>query len=346
MLSWLDRAQRRNRALGFVVAVVYKYFDDQSGYLAALITYYAFVSLFPVLLLSTTVLGVVLVGHPQLQQQIMHSALSQFPIIGEQLGEPRRLSGGMTGVIVGVAGAVYGSLGVGQALQNAMDTAWAVPRHKRPDAVTSRIRSLTVVALMGMAAITATILSGLGRVLDTLGWWGQAAFVLAAVAINMGICLVAFRVTTVRELTVRQVWPGAAVAAVLWQILQSVGASYVAHTVKSASAINSVFALVLGLLAFLFLLASSWVLCAQINVVRVDHLYPRALLSMFTDDASLTTADRKTYAKQAQAQQVKTAEHIQVKFTQPSSRADDGDGSTPAEDAGTTSRGGGADPGR
>ena len=85
-MGWLDRLQQRSRAVGFVVAVVYKYIDDKGGYLAALITYYAFVSLFPLLLLSTTALGVVLVGHPELQQQIMHSALGEFPVIGEQLG--------------------------------------------------------------------------------------------------------------------------------------------------------------------------------------------------------------------------------------------------------------------
>ena len=69
MVGWLDRLQRRNRPVGLRVAVVYKYVDDQGGYLAALITYYAFVSLFPALLLLTTVLGVVLVGHPELQNR-------------------------------------------------------------------------------------------------------------------------------------------------------------------------------------------------------------------------------------------------------------------------------------
>src|SRR3954470_21718359 len=81
MVNWLDGLQRRSRAAGFVIAVIYKYVDDQGGYLAALITYYAFVSLFPLLLLGTTVLGVVLVGHPELQHQVVHSALSQLPVI-------------------------------------------------------------------------------------------------------------------------------------------------------------------------------------------------------------------------------------------------------------------------
>ena len=117
----------------FLIAVIYKYVDDQGSYLAALITYYAFVSLFPALLLLTTVLGVVLVGHPEMQEQIVQSAVAQFPVIGDQLGQPQGLSGGAFGVVVGIAGALYGGLGVGQAVQNAMDTLWAVPRNDRPD---------------------------------------------------------------------------------------------------------------------------------------------------------------------------------------------------------------------
>ena len=86
----LDATQRRHRALGFPLAVLYKYIDDQGSYLAALITYYAFVSLFPLLLLLSTVLGWLLVGHPALRENVLNSALSQFPVIGSQLGEPSR----------------------------------------------------------------------------------------------------------------------------------------------------------------------------------------------------------------------------------------------------------------
>src|SRR3712207_2104972 len=103
MVGWLDRLQRRHRRVGFVIAVVYKYVDDQGGYLAALITYYAFVSLFPLLLLMTTALGVLLAGHPDWQQQVLASTMSQFPVIGSQLQRPEQLSGGVTAVVVGIA---------------------------------------------------------------------------------------------------------------------------------------------------------------------------------------------------------------------------------------------------
>jgi membrane protein len=314
MVEWLDRLQQRNRWAGFVIGVIYKYVDDQGGYLAALITYYAFVSLFPLLLLLTTTLGVVLAGRPDLQEQVLHSALNQIPVIGQQLGQPQQLSGGLPALVIGIGGALYGGLGVGQAVQNAMDTVWAVPRHRRRDPIRSRIRSLMLLLLLGSAAVATTALAAVGRSTESFGWWGKGACIVAAVAVNIGICLVAFRVTTARSLTFAQVLPGAVVAAVTWQVLQWVGAGYVAHTVTSASVTNSVFAIVLGLLAFLFLVSVSLIMCAELNVVRVDRLYPRALLTVFTDDVELTRADRKTYAKQARAEQVKGFERVHVDF--------------------------------
>ena len=314
MLGWLDRLQRRNRAAGLVVAVIYKYLDDQGGYLAALITYYGFVSLFPLLLLLTTGLGVVLAGRPDLQHRVLQSTLSQFPVIGDQLHQPQGLSGGTVAVVVGILGALYGGLGVGQAVQNAMDSVWAVPRNKRPDAIRARLRSLLLLLVLGSAAVTATALSAVGQATGSLGVFGKVGVVLAAVALNAMICLVAFRVTTARELTYRQVLPGALAAACIWQILQWFGAGYVGHTVKTASATNSVFALVLGLLAFLFLVSCTLVLCAEINVVLVEQLYPRALLTPFTDSADLTRADRKTYTKRVKAERVKAFQRVSVRF--------------------------------
>ncbi|OFJ51645.1 YihY/virulence factor BrkB family protein [Mycolicibacterium grossiae] len=314
MVGWLDRLQRRNRFVGFVVAVVYKYVDDQGGYLAALITYYAFVSLFPLLLLLTTVLGVVLVGHPELQQQVVQSTFAQFPVIGSQLQRPEELSGGTLAVVVGIAGALYGGLGVGQAVQNAMDTVWAVPRNNRPDPIRSRLRSLLLLLVLGSAALTATVLSAAGRAIESLGWFGKTGLIVGAVAINALICLCAFRVTTARHLTYKQVLPGALTAAVIWQLLQSFGANYVGRVMSSASQTNGVFALVLGLLAFLFLVSISLVMCAEINVVRVDELHPRSLLSPFTDDIDLTTADRRTYTRKAKAERVKGFQRVSVRF--------------------------------
>jgi inner membrane protein YhjD len=325
MLGWLDRVQQRSRAAGFAIAVVYKYVDDQANYLAALITYYAFVSLFPLLLLLTTALGVVLRDRPEWREQIVDSAISQLPLLGNQLSEPSALSGGTTAVVIGIAGALYGGLGVGTALQNAMDTVWAVPRYVRPDPIKARLRSLMLLIVLGSALIATTLLTAVGKNWADLGFVGTAGVVIASLMLNTGVCVVAFRVTTVRSLTVLQVLPGAVLAAVLWQMLQWFGATYVSSVVASASVTNSVFAIVLGLLAFLYLVGTSLLVCAEINAVRVDRLHPRALLTPFTDNVDLTAADRRMYAGQAEAQQAKGFQRVNVSFDAPDDEVGDDD---------------------
>ncbi len=324
MLGWLDHLQQRSRASGFLIAVVYKYVDDQANYLAALITYYAFVSLFPLLLLLTTSLGVVLSGRPEWREDIVNSAVSQFPLLSDQLSQPGSLSGGTTAVVIGIAGAFYGGLGVGQALQNAMDTVWAVPRFVRPDPIRSRIRSLLLLIVLGSALIATTLLTALGKISTSLGIVGTGGVVLASLTLNTAVGVVAFRVTTARSLTYLQVLPGAVLAAVLWQMLQWFGTTYVAHVAASASVTNSVFAIVLGLLAFLYLVSTSLLVCAEINAVRVDGLHPRALMTPFTDDVDLTAADRKMYAGQAEAQRAKGFQRVEVTFDEQSRIGDSG----------------------
>ena len=154
--GWLDRTQRRHPALGFPIAVIYKFVDDQGGYLAALIAYYAFVSLFPLLLLGSTILGLVLAGNPELQQEILESALEQIPILGTDLGEPQNIGGGVIGLIVGFLGSLYGGLGVAVALQNATNIAWAIPKNLRPDPIFARVRGLALLSTVGLAVLAIT----------------------------------------------------------------------------------------------------------------------------------------------------------------------------------------------
>jgi len=314
----LDRLQRRHKAAGFPIAVIYKYIDDSGPYLAALITYYAFISLFPLLLLASTILGHVLAGNPELQQKLIESALSQFPVVGAQLATPHELSGGTVGIVVGVLGALYGALGVAQAVQHAMNTAWSVPRNSRPNPILARVRSLLLLGTAGVAVLGTTALSTLGSGnAGSLGAVRQVLALVASVAVNGIVFVFAFRLATTRRLTFRQVAPGALAAAVLWQLLQTFGVSYVSHVVARASVINGVFALVLGLLAFLYLAAVFCVLCVEINVVHVDRLWPRALLTPFTDDVDLTPGDRRSYTGMATSQRTKGFEEVHVTFDPP-----------------------------
>ena len=314
MLDWLDRLQRRFPPIGFVIAVIYKYVDDKGTYLAALVTYYAFVSLFPILLLLTTILGIVLDGNPALQERLVESALSQLPVIGAQLEHPRELSGGAWGLTIGILGAIYGALGVGQAWQNAMDTAWSVPRNRRRNPFLSRLRSLMLLLALGIALGCTAALSIVAGATSWLGGHRELLVVGGAIAIETAVFVVAFRHGTARTLAITAVLPGALLAAVLWQLLQSFGVVYVAEVIRKASTTNGVFAGVLGMLAFVYLASVIVVLCAEVNVVRIRKLYPRALLGPFIEDVDLTKGDRKAYTDQAKAQRAKDYERVEVTF--------------------------------
>lgn len=313
--SRLDRAQRKHPALGFPLAVAYKYVDDSGSYLAALITYYAFVSLFPLLLLFTTVLGFALNGDPGLQHRIESSALRQIPVVGADLSHPRSFGGGAVGLVIGILGSLYGGMGVAQAGQYLMNTAWAVPRNDRPNPVKARGRSLLLLGTVGLGVIGTTVLSSLGATgAGSFGVVLRVLVLIASLLVNAAVFVFAFRIATAQELGIRKVLPGAMIATAAWQLLQTFGVTYVTHVVKNASATNSVFALVLGLLAFLYLTAVVVVFCVEINVVRANRLYPRALLTPLTDDVELTGGDERTYTGQAKAQRAKGFENIDVTF--------------------------------
>ncbi len=197
----LDGCQRRHQAAGYPLGVSYKYFDDNGGYLAALITYYACVSLFPLLLLMSTVLGFVLAGNPHLQDQILHSALARCPVVGSRLGDPKRIGGGPVGLVVGIVGALLGGLGVAQVAQYAMNTAWAVPRNSRSNPLKARGRSLLLLATVGPAVAGTMVLSTLGASsAGSLGPIVKVAVLLASVAIYAG----AFVFATARDLSARR----------------------------------------------------------------------------------------------------------------------------------------------
>ncbi len=264
-----DRFQRQHPVLGFPIAVAYKFFDDFGGYLAALITYYAFVSLFPLLLLLVTVLSWVLSSRPDLQEVIIESALRQVPVVGDQLGNPKALSGGIAGVVIGVAVSIYGGLGVGNAVQYALNTVWTIPRNRRPNPLTSRVRSLGVVFIGGLAIVGTTTLSTLAA-LD-LGWFTRPVSLLVTTVANAFIINGVYRWAVSRLMPIRTHLVGSVIAALLLQFLQTFGVVYVGRIVHNASATNGVIGFVLGLLAFVYLVSVVLVLCAEINAAHPVH---------------------------------------------------------------------------
>jgi YihY family inner membrane protein len=241
--------------------------------------------------------------------------------VGAQLAHPDSISGSGVALAIGVLGTLYGGLGVAQAAQHAMNTIWRVPRNSRPNPLKGRLRGLLLLLVVGLAVAGTTVLSALGLTAGSfgaqIGNWLGALLVLTSMVVNAGVFMLGFNVATARPLTWRQNIRGAIAAAIAWQVLQYFGVTYVGHVVKHSSVSGSVFALVLGLMAWIYLEAVIVVFAVEYNAVRGLKLWPRALLTPFTDDVDLTAADEAAYTLQAKGERSKGFQEIDVTFHSP-----------------------------
>jgi membrane protein len=318
LIGRIDAFQRKHPVLGFPLAVIYKYFDDQGAYLAAIITYYAFIAIFPLLLISSSILGFFLQNDAGLRDRLLNSALSQFPIVGDALGRPGGVQGSTSAIVIGSIAALYGAMGLGQASQNAANVAWSVPRNSRANPLLMRLRSIIFLAIGGFGILLVAIITSLLNNTDQIGVGisDEANLVIKIVAFVLSIVIFGglFHLVSAGRATWKSVMPGAITTAVLWQLLQLGGQGYVQGVIAQANEMNATFALILGLLAFIFLAAVMAVLGLEVNVVAARRLYPRALLTPFTDNVTLTKADQKAYAAYAKSQRHKGFQSVEVTF--------------------------------
>lgn len=333
LLVRADRYQREHRWAGLPVAVVFKFIEDQGGYLAALLTYYGFLSIFPLLMIATTVLGFVLAGTPGLREELLHTVLAEFPIVGDQLATHiHTLHGSVPALVIGALVSSYGALRVARAAQNALNQVWAIPRHAWPDPFRAYGRALVLIAGLAAAIIATTGLSWISTTTQALtGTLGsvlavavRAVATLLAAAVNAGAFLLAFRILTAHQIPLRDMRTGAIAAGITWQALLEIGTYYVARELHGVNAAYGLFSIVLVLMAWIYLGALITVLAAELNVIRADRLWPRSLRAAFVTTSELTRADRRAYSAYAAAQRHTTAQRVEVRF-------DNSDADTEAE---------------
>jgi inner membrane protein YhjD len=306
----LDRFQQRHRFAAFVFAVIKKFGDDRGGALAALVTYYGFLSLFPLLLVFFTIMSYVLPHYPATQHRLETSALSQFPVIGPQLLQNTNhpLHGSVLALVAGLIGLLWGALGVSQILQHTFQEVWNVPGKNRPGFVTRLLRSLSLFGLLGVGIVATTTVTSMGTALD----WGPFGSVLAAVpayVVNFGLFFLVFRILSPKDVGNRDLLPGVIFASVGWQVLQTIGVNLVSHQLRHASQVYGVFGLVLALVSFLYLAAQLTVYAAEINVVKARHLWPRSIVQ-----PPLTGPDKQALREIAGREERRPEEEITVGF--------------------------------
>ncbi len=305
-----DRFQQRHAWLGFALAVRQKYAEDQGGYLAATVTYYAFFALFPLLLVGVTILGFFLQGDPSLERRVEQSTIGELPLVGH--GNLHALSGNAFALVVGAVIALWSGMGVFLAAENAMNHLWGVPFRRRPDALRARLKALRMLLLIGGGAVATAVLAGAGTFGASYGLvWKLASIVLSTV-LNFLLFWVAFKVLSAREIKWLDVRLGALLAAILYEGLQAVGGWYVGHELRHARNVYGTFALVIGLLSYVYLAAHITLLAAEANVVSKRHLWPRSFSVVVEQPA--TSADERALTQRGKVEERRSDERIDVEF--------------------------------
>jgi len=279
-LQAADRFQQRHRVLAFPVAVWSKFNDDQAGNLAALISYYAFAALFPLLLILVTVLNIVLKNSPSLRDDLLKSALSQYPVIGPHIkASLGTIPGTGLPLLIGVILLLVGSRGVAGAMQNALCEVWGIKKEDRPGFPMSQLWAFALVFTVGTGFVVTTFLSGVaggvGNLINSaVAYIGTVA---VSLILNVGMFWLTFKMATAWQVPWRHLRTGAVIAAVCWQVLQSVGGYFIGHQLRRASELYGTFGIVLGLMAWLFLQAEVTLYAAEVDVVLARRLWPRSI---------------------------------------------------------------------
>jgi YihY family inner membrane protein len=310
-LRKVDATQRRFTPTAFVFGVIKKYGDDNGGVLVSNLAYSAFISLFPLLLILVTILGLVVAGHPSIQKDVTDAVANQIPLLGTTLtGNVHELQRSSTiGLIVGLVVLIYGTTGLAQAGLFTMEQVWNLPGPARPGFVQRLGRAVLFLCLLGGGVIVTTGLASLSTYLRHYqGFWLDLLIYVVTAAFGAGMYLGAFRALTPKGVPTRSLLPGAITGGILWAVLQILGAWLVHHFLHSNS-VYGVFATVLGLLAWIYLAVEITVYSAEINVVLARRLWPRAIIQ-----PPLTEADRASMALQALQNQRRPEQHIEVTF--------------------------------
>lgn len=276
-LDAVDRLQRRSHLFGFTHAVIKKYGDDSSGYQAALLTYYGFLALFPLILILTTLTSMIASNHPEFKDTILNGVTNYFPVLGSQLAEHiTTLHKSSVALIVGLLFTLYGTRGVIDVFRRGVRHIWQEPITDSQPYIIRAAKSLGMVIIGGLGLLAASILAG-----ATAAAGHGVAFHLLSIAVNLLALFLIFafliNAALPRHVALKETRVGAVVAAIGLVLLQSLGGYLLTRELKSLDALYSYFALSLGLLFWIYLQSQLIYYAVTIAAVSSKKLWPRSL---------------------------------------------------------------------
>jgi YihY family inner membrane protein len=306
----LDSYQQRHPALGVPVAVVRKFVEDESINLAAVIAFWAFFSVFPLLLIFVTLLGYVL--PPSLQGDVLRSVAGFFPLLGtDSIGH---LSGQWWTLVLGILSALWSGSFVVIAIQSAFNSVWEIPYAQRPSFRAQMRRGLFALGAIAFGLVASTVMSNYvtGFTSGTsLGIVARVAAYLIAVGLDVGLYVVAFRLLTDRRVSTRNVLPGALLSGLAFWLLQQLSSLIIFRYLQNAQRIYGNFATVITILSWFYTQSVVTLVGAQLNVVLTERLHPRRLLT-----APVTEADQRAYDAYAKERTYHLDQRVQTDFSQ------------------------------
>jgi membrane protein len=267
---WTERPKvtelrRRSRLADALVGALDGFRRHQTGRSAALVAHFGFISVFPLFLVFTTILGFVLQDNPKLQQDIVDSALARLPLIGAKLAQsPQALEGSVVALLVGLLLAMWSGMKAFVALQGALDNTYEIAVDDRHGFAGTRVRALSAIGVIGVAQGVSAFLTGVVSAAG-LSALSNVAIVVAAAVLNAAVLAFTYRWLTTAALTWREVVPGAVFAGAAFALLQVVGTTVIARSQSNAESIYGEFATVIALLAWLSLHATVALVGAELN---------------------------------------------------------------------------------
>ncbi len=275
LLARVDRWQQRHRATAIAVATIKKFEADQSGNLAAQLAFWAFFSMFPLMLAAATLLGWFLPS--DVSDDVLRTIDDYVPLVDFS---HRTISGSWWALILGLVSTIWAATGVTRTARVVFDSVWRVPATERGGVVAQTLGGLKALALVGVALVVSVLttgfVSGTSKQLDISALAVAGGYAIAVV-IDIVVFLIAFRVLTSRDVSTRDVVPGALVAGVGFWVLQALSSLIISRYLQHAQKTYGNFATVITLLWWFYLTGVLTVLGAQLNVVLRERIWPRSL---------------------------------------------------------------------
>src|ERR1700761_8325177 len=276
IMAWADRLQRKHGVLGFPYAVVKKYSDDDGGRQAALITYYGFLSIFPLLLLGVAVLSRVLADHADLRRRLIAEIVPPAlrPTIEHSLAA---MPTSTIPFVVGLIGLLLSGTGVVFSAYQTLNHVAAVRYRLRAGFVSRYVRVFAVLATLLLGALAAGALTVVATALPGQPGVQRAAAVLGTALVVFAVLLLGAKMLLARQAPVRALWPGAILGAVAVTVVLNAGAPLLARLVAKAGPVYGSFATVAGMFALLYLVGQALGYAAEAAAAPSARLGPRAL---------------------------------------------------------------------